>query len=169
LQEALDQNQQYASDIALIQEDMQALLIQMDAAKRDQTDSEVALAQERLLTSQLSQDKINLELTMQNFNKAYDELEATKNALMSDKSRLEKQLEEAIKSAQVDAAGAAAEHQKAHKALLSQLETSRASIAQESEQAIASKDQALMMLEERWLRSNQMGNQKSNLLPLTNR
>ena len=149
MQEALEQNQQYAADIALLQEDMQTLLIKMDAAKQEQTDSEVALAQERQLTSLLNQDKANLELTMQQFHKAYDELEAVKNGFMNDKTRLEQQFEDALKSAELAAKATAAEHEKVHKSLVSQHEAAQASTVMQSEQSLASKDQNVMELQER--------------------
>ena len=53
MQEVELQNQQFVLDITQLQEDMQTLLLQMDAAKQDQTAAEVELSQGKQLIAQV--------------------------------------------------------------------------------------------------------------------
>ena len=90
-----------------------------------------------------------MELTMQQFHKAYDEVEAGKAGLLADKTRLEQQLAEALKSAQLAATAAEEQTQRMHQELTTQHATAQAGVIQQSEHAVASKDRELKMLQER--------------------
>ena len=155
MQDALDQNQQLTESINALQEDMQTLQLQMDAARSDKTAAEVELAQQRLLCSQASEDKSNLELTMQQFHKAYDELEATKAALLADKTRVEQQLGGALKAANTALASAQDETSKGQQALMAQHVAERDKATQQSVQSVSAKDLELQQLQRRCAGSGQ--------------
>ena len=155
MQDAQDQNQQLTESINALQEDMQTLQLQMDAARSDKTAAEVELAQQRLLCSQASEDKSNLELTMQQFHKAYDELEATKAALLADKTRVEQQLGGALKAANTALASAQDETSKGQQALMAQHVAERDKATQQSVQSVSAKDLELQQLQRRCAGSGQ--------------
>ena len=147
--DAVGENQHLIVTIGHLQEDLQAMQLQMDAAKQDALKVEVDLAQEKKMTESLMLEKQNLEQTMQQFHKAYDELDGAKRALLSEKGLLEQQLADTIKATQAASAEAQEAAEKANRDLIRQHEALLASATLESNKAIAAKDQELNQLKQR--------------------
>ncbi|GAX74046.1 hypothetical protein CEUSTIGMA_g1496.t1 [Chlamydomonas eustigma] len=147
LQEAMDQNQQLVDAVNKVQQDLQVMQAQLDGSLKRESEYEQEMAQKDVLVQQLTETKSALELTLNETQKANDELEKAREGLMKENARLVQQLSDVQKSHESTLAAVQQDAAAAREAQRTQLMVEHDGALRQETSAALSKHEQLMELQ----------------------